>query len=396
MVTGYFTPTELGCAAGGVCTAGPFSLPSGGSAEWWVLARNAFGGMWSTSLTFTVTVAAPPAAATLVSPSGSASNLQAFTWNAVATATDYYLSVPGVATGYYLSADLGCSSGGTCTAGPFYIPSNFSGSWWVLSRNSYGSTWSSSLDFTAGGAPTAPLLVSPNGRATSLQSFTWNAVGNVTDYYLAVDGAVSGYFTPAELGCASGGICTAGPFNLAAGSTSSWWVLARNPSGSTWSSGMSFTVGAAPTGPALIGPSGTAAILQPFSWNAVAGALDYSLSAPGYVSGTFTPAELGCAAGGVCTAGPFQLPYGGAGEWWVLARFSNASVWSTSLFFTVPACSPDCTGKRCGADGCGGSCGGCGSQETCDQSGQCVCIPESDQVFCALRQIPGCRNPLWV
>ncbi len=109
----WHTAAAAGCAAGtGRCTirAGVRLLP--GAARWWIQTWNVVGyGPWSVATLFTVT---PPAAPTLVSPTGSiATTKPAYTWSAVATATYYYLWVEGSGGGlirtWYTAAAVGCA-----------------------------------------------------------------------------------------------------------------------------------------------------------------------------------------------------------------------------------------------------------------------------------------------
>lgn len=102
-----------------------------------------------------------PAAATLISPSGSISDTTpTYEWNAVSNATWYRLWVDD-STGHkigtwHAAASVGCGSGtGTCSITPATTLAYGAGKWWIQTYNTSGSTWSSSLSFTvlsAGGS----------------------------------------------------------------------------------------------------------------------------------------------------------------------------------------------------------------------------------------------------
>jgi DNA-binding beta-propeller fold protein YncE len=92
-----------------------------------------------------------PGAATLISPSGSIStSTPTYTWNALPTATWYYLWVSdSTASGkiqqWYPADQAGCSSGtGTCAITPSVTLAPGACQWWIQTRNSGGDgPWSS-------------------------------------------------------------------------------------------------------------------------------------------------------------------------------------------------------------------------------------------------------------
>ena len=102
----------------------------------------------------TVTVHFGPAAATLISPSGTITdNTPTYIWNAVLGSTWYYLWVND-STGnkikqWYTASQAGCGAGtGTCSVTPSASLANGSGQWWIQTWNtaSYG-PWSSGMSF---------------------------------------------------------------------------------------------------------------------------------------------------------------------------------------------------------------------------------------------------------
>jgi len=96
--------------------------------------------------------------------------------------------------------------------------------------------------------PSAPVLVSPNGAAGgSNPLYRWNAAANTQLYYVRVFDTsgqkVDRWLTPAQVGCAAGGVCTLNAGTTLASGSGSWQVIAWNPSGySQWSTTMTFTV----------------------------------------------------------------------------------------------------------------------------------------------------------
>jgi hypothetical protein len=137
----------------GTCTAvTPISL-GGGNFTWWVRTWNSAGyGPWSSGMNFNTTIPTPPAAATLVSPTGSGGpNPPVYTWNKVTGATWYYVWVNGPSGNvhkqwYEASAVCGAS---TCSVTQPAALGSGSYVWWVQTWNSAGyGPWSSSMNFS--------------------------------------------------------------------------------------------------------------------------------------------------------------------------------------------------------------------------------------------------------
>src|SRR2546421_3585911 len=80
---------------------------------------------------------------------------RSFSWNAVASATQYLLWVDDSSGGRlratYTAAQVGCASGtGTCSIAPGVVLNPGAGQWWVVTSNASGSgPWSSGMTFTA-------------------------------------------------------------------------------------------------------------------------------------------------------------------------------------------------------------------------------------------------------
>src|SRR5216117_4353739 len=358
-----YTAAQVGCATGiGTCSMVSSATLNPGTGQWWVVTSNASGsGPWSNGLTFTVAGTPPPTAATLVAPSGSiASRTPTFSWNAVASATQYMLwvddSYGGRIRTTYTGAQAGCASGaGACSMVSSATLNPGAGQWWIVTSSASGSgPWSSGMTFTVAGTPPPPAatIVAPSGSlASATPTFTWNAVGSATAYMLWVDDSSGGRsratYTAAQAGCGSGtGTCSLAPGLVLNPGAGQWWVVTSNTSGSgPWSNGLTFTVAGTPPPPAatLVAPSGSIATRTPtFSWNAVASATQYLLwvddSSGGRLRTTYTAAQVGCASGtGTCSIAPGVVLNPGAGQWWVVtSNASGSGPWSSGMTFTAP------------------------------------------------------------
>ena len=166
----------------------------------------------------------PPAAATLVSPSGSMSGTTpTFTWNAVSNASSYYVWInDGSAaprfTQWFTAAEAGCAGGtGTCAISTGLSLANGPGRWFVKTSNAGGDgPWSTAMDFMIG-ALDAPTLISPPPISTNNPTYTWDSVPGATFYYLWINDSsaapkFTGWFDASDAGCASGtGTCSVTP-----------------------------------------------------------------------------------------------------------------------------------------------------------------------------------------
>src|SRR4029077_8450117 len=109
----------------GICSLTPGVVLNPGTGQWFIVAANASGnGPWSSATAFTVPGPLPPGAATLLTPSGNIDTANpTYTWNAVATATQYLLWVDDSSGGriraWYSATQAGCASGtGSCSLTP--------------------------------------------------------------------------------------------------------------------------------------------------------------------------------------------------------------------------------------------------------------------------------------
>ena len=105
---------------------------------------------------------AVPGAATLVSPSGTITDITpAYTWNAESNSTWYYLwvddSTGNRITQWYTADQAGCAGGtGQCSVTPNIELAEGNGTWWIQTWNDSGyGPWSTGIDFVF--EPTLPV-----------------------------------------------------------------------------------------------------------------------------------------------------------------------------------------------------------------------------------------------
>ncbi|MCH9698782.1 MAG: peptidoglycan DD-metalloendopeptidase family protein [Gammaproteobacteria bacterium] len=299
-----------------------------------------------------------PAAATLISPSGTISDTTpTYSWNAVSNSTWYYLWVND-STGnrikqWYTAAQVGCGSGtGTCSITPSTVLAAGSGTWWIQTWNSSGyGPWSTGMNFNiSGGVPSAANLVSPSGTITdTTPTYLWNAVSNSSWYYLWVNDStgnrIQQWYTADQAGCSGGtGTCSVTPATVLANGSGTWWIQTWNSSGfGPWSSGSNFNISSGlPPAATAISPSGQISDSTPtYSWNAVSNSTWYYLwvndSTGNRIQQWYTAAQVGCGTGtGVCSINPSTILNNGAGAWWVQTWNPNGyGPWNSGLAFTL-------------------------------------------------------------
>jgi len=341
-------------SAATACVASTCSVSLGaalgeGTYTWWVQGKNAVGdGPWSSSQTFAVGQA--PGTAMLTAPSGNGlTSPVIFSWNAVSTATQYYLWVNDgagqpIIQSFHSAAEV--CAGGVCSVTPANSLSQGSYTWWVQASNAVGpGPWSAALGFAIGQPPGTPSLLSPSGYGfTSPATFTWDEVLGATQYYLWVnDGSgqpIIQTFHSAAAACAAG-TCAVTPAQSLAQGAYTWWVQAINAVGpGPWSAAASFAIGTPPEVATLVSPSGPGASNPPaFVWSAVADAQDYELWMNGPAGNllihTYHAASTVCDAT-LCTVTTATTLAQGSYVWWV--RASNPAgpgAWSAAQSFAI-------------------------------------------------------------
>jgi hypothetical protein len=261
----WYKAAEAGCTSGtGTCSATPSTTIAAGTATWWIQTWNQAGyGPWSDGMSFAVG-ASIPGKATLLSPSGSTqSATPTYTWNAVPSATWYYLWVndstttPGKVKQWYAASEAGCGAGtGNCSVLPSTALAAGAAEWWIQTWNEAGyGPWSDGMRFTvtSAGPPGKATLIAPTGTITnSTPTYSWNAVAGSTWYLLwvndaTVSGKINTWYTAEQAGCgAASGICTIKPDIALSNGAAQWWIQTWNASGyGPWSDGMAFVVGSA-------------------------------------------------------------------------------------------------------------------------------------------------------
>jgi len=163
-IKAWYTAAQVGCAAGtGTCSVTPATALALGLGQWWIQTWNDSGdGPWSDVLQFTVVTGGAPGKSTLVFPTGTiTTTTPTYIWNAVSTATWYYLLVNDSAgvpqiQAWYTVGQVGCATGsGLCSVTPGIGLTLGAGQWWIQTWNSNGyGPWSDPLNFTviAGGS----------------------------------------------------------------------------------------------------------------------------------------------------------------------------------------------------------------------------------------------------
>jgi len=253
-----YTSAEAGCSSGGTCSITPATVNANGSSIYWLVRAKNIGGISDWSSPMTLIIAAQPPTPSLVSPQGIITTLTpTYSWNAVLGATDYdlYFSISGGTTSNitYSAIAAGCSSGtGICSITPVGPMSNGASVYWLVrSRNSGGvSSWSGSLSYLVSIIPPVPTLVSPTGiAATTLPTYTWNAVPGASAYDLFTDvssnGSLVTTYSSIDAGCETGiGTCSIMPSIPQLNGDTVYWILrSRNIGGvSSWSSPLTFSI----------------------------------------------------------------------------------------------------------------------------------------------------------
>ncbi len=361
-ITSGMIPAGLNLTAAGILSGTPAAT---GTYSFTVMAAGS--GQCAGSQQYSLTINAavgPPGKAVPVSPSGTINiSSPAYTWNAVADSTWYYLWVGDSSSSekikqWFTANQAGCASGtGTCSVAPATALARGNAQWWVQTWNEAGyGPWSNGLNFTVepGGIPGKATLLSPSGTiSTAAPTYTWSAVSSATWYQLWVDDStaspkVQAWYKAADAGCGSGaGTCAVTPAIQVASGSAQWWIQTWNESGyGPWSNGMAFVAGgtALPGKAALISPTGTTTTTKPvYTWSAVAGSTWYYLwvndsAASGKIKQWFTASQAGCASGtGTCSANPAQALSRGSGQWWIQTwNEIGYGPWSDGMIFTVP------------------------------------------------------------
>lgn len=261
---------------------------AGSSTQW---------GAWSLHRTFTNGAALP--APTLGSPANNASldsTSVSFQWSAVTGATRYQLEVVRVSDSFvFKNIELLNTTGATQSGFP---NDGTEYRWRVRAGNTHAwGAWTAYRNFNSGVVLPAPTLSSPaNNSAISGTSvlFRWNEVSGATKYQIEVlKGSESVPFKDVTVGS----VTMSEQFGfLRDGTQYRWRVRAGNNTGwGAWSGYFFLTSGQFPAVPVLVSPTGTVTPVPgrqvSFSWQAVAGAINYELEIVNERTGAYVTKE---------------------------------------------------------------------------------------------------------
>jgi hypothetical protein len=317
-------------------------LTPGHSYRWWVRAIDKSGtndGAWSAATDFWVTFLAWPV---LAGPIGATTNdLPTLTWNAVAGADHYRVSVSDLTTGQAAVLQNQFVPGTSWTLTTSLRPGH-TYRWWVQAvdgTSTATSPWSTPLDFTVSPL-SAPTPLGPSATvASALPAFSWTAVAGADHYDIWIDDLTTGQIAVQRNRNVAGTTWTT-TTALTPGDSYRWWVKgidSTNTAVGPWSRFLDFTVSALKA-PIVIGPSGPMTTAAPtFTWNAVTDADHYEIWVSDLTTGQVSAVRQQNLVGTSWT--PTSPLHPGDGfRWWVRAADAtntNHSAWSGPLDFSV-------------------------------------------------------------
>jgi YVTN family beta-propeller protein len=182
----------------------------------------------------------PPAPTGLMPANGATevSLTPTLSWSASsgATAYDVYLGTTN-------TPSLAISNITATSYAPFTLSASTTYYWYVVAKNTQGSTNSATFSFTTGAAPAAPTGLVPTNGATGVSltpTLSWSAASGATAY-----GVYLGTTNSPALAISNITATSYAPPALSAGTTYYWYVVATNSYGSTSSGTIYFTTSAA-------------------------------------------------------------------------------------------------------------------------------------------------------
>jgi hypothetical protein len=188
------------------------TLPAGYHA-WAVQSQNPYG-LSSRSIFTGFYVNLIPGTPTSLAPAGTIATFSpAFTFNAVANATQYRIILWDAVSGYSTNAWVNAATAGVPTGsgtGTIALGSMAPGyhAWAIQAQSPYGlSDRSAFIGFTINPQAVTPTPVGPSGSvATLTPTFTFGASSNATDYRIILWDATNGYSTNAWVSAAAAGV----------------------------------------------------------------------------------------------------------------------------------------------------------------------------------------------
>ena len=307
----------------------------------------------------------PSLAASLIGPVGETTEINpTYQWNSVATASSYHLIVnDNTGAGneidqWYPADEVGCSPDGICQITPS-TPVSGNVTWKITAKNNAGNgPVSDTMSFSVGVTtpPGKATLTTPSGNITdTTPSYTWNAVGDSTWYYLWVNDAsgnvIKKWYSATTAGCSSGtGTCSVTPSTTLSDGNHTWWIQTYSSVGyGAWSNSLSFSISSSsPPGKAtLTTPSGIITDTTPsYTWNAVSDSTWYYLwvndASGNVIKKWYSATAAGCSSGtGTCSVTPSTTLSDGNHTWWIQTYSSvGYGAWSNSLSFSISSSSP--------------------------------------------------------
>jgi hypothetical protein len=272
--------------------------------------------------------------------STSAATTLTLQWGAVSGATQYQVYFGSNSTSLPLYATV---SAPTVTAAVYNLAAGTTYYWKVVAIAGSSSASSAVWSFTTpgGGSQTlsAPTVVWPLNGSTSdatTLDIQWSAVSGATQYQVYFGSSST---SPPLYTTVSAPAVTAALYNLAAGATYYWKVVATAGSSSTSSAVWSFTTpGGSGTlsAPTLVWPlngSTSAATTLTIQWSAVSGATQYQV----YFGSNSTSLPLyATVSAPTVTAAVYNLNAGATYYWKVVAIAGSSSASSAVWSFTTP------------------------------------------------------------
>jgi hypothetical protein len=286
----WYSDIEANCTTT-TCSVTPDFPVVEGNVQWRVKTANQKGeGPWSAPLSFTVKCPPPPTTLLEAIPATD-SNMIAYSWKAVPSATLYQLRVKNhrgkiVLRKWYSAATLNCNSGQEhCLTNLGINLPDGTYQWEVRTRNEIGyGDWSNTLPLIIKTLPDAATLVSPTAtllNCTHLPTYIWKPANLATKYLLSVQDAsklTERWYSNTEANCTDT-LCSVTPdFHVVVGNVN-WRVKTANSKGEgPWSGLNSFAVKCPPPATTLISPTGVINDNTPtYSWNAIPAATTYRL-----------------------------------------------------------------------------------------------------------------------
>ena len=287
----WYTDIEANCTTT-TCSVTPDFSVAEGNIQWRVKTANQKGeGPWSTPLSFTIKCPPPPTTLVEAIPTTD-SNLIAYSWKTVPSATLYQLRIKNqqgqvVLKKWYSAATLNCNSDQeNCLVNLGLNLPDGTYQWEVQTRNEIGNgDWSNILPLIIKTLPDAATLVSPTAttllNCTQIPTYRWKPANLATKYLLSVQDAsklTERWYSITEANCTDT-LCSVTPDFYVVEGNVNWRVKTANTKGEgPWSESWSFAVQCPPPAATLISPTGVINDNTPtYNWNVVPAATTYRL-----------------------------------------------------------------------------------------------------------------------